>query len=163
MKVDLRYDHPSESINHVLFSCPIARRVWAYFDYLLTVASRKDVPEVISRIFPWVWLLCKNKNAISFEGKVFTVEDTVNKIKEDARHWFEIHEVDGSSLEERRNRIMNGNLWHAPQSGRFKCNVGIAWSKGKSMGTSWIIRDSRGEVLVWFAQLRAWHHIKWRM
>ena len=88
---------------------------------------RKDVPEVISRVFPWVlWVLWKNKNVFSFEGKVFQVDATVNKIQEVCRHWFEVQQSGASSQEGRRNMNSMGSRWRSPPSRKLKCNVGIA-------------------------------------
>ncbi|KAH0933348.1 hypothetical protein HID58_010465 [Brassica napus] len=56
----------------------VARRVWTLlenFDYLLGLTVRKDIPAVLSRLFPWV----------------FDVSDTVNKMHEEARQWFEVN------------------------------------------------------------------------
>ncbi|KAG2332536.1 hypothetical protein Bca52824_003716 [Brassica carinata] len=154
MKVDPRCQRcgsSSESINHVLLSCPVARLVWAQigfpfpprgfehrsllenFDYLLGISTRKEVPGEISRVFPWVvWL-----------------EATVNKIQDDCRHWFEVVQAGENSKVGSRNLHLNGNRWRPPSAGKLKCNLGIAWSKGKSLaGTSWIVRDARGEVLM---------------
>ena len=106
MKVDSRCQRcgfSSESINHILFSCPVARLLWAQigfpfpprgfenrsllenFAYLLEIKSNKELPDVLTRIFPWVlWMLWNNKNAFDFEGKKYAVEATVEKIKDDA-------------------------------------------------------------------------------
>lgn len=158
----------SESINHVLFACPVARRVWAQigfpfpprgfehrsllenFDYLLGLSARKEVPEDISRLFPWIlWLLWKNKNAFAFEGKVFNVDATVIKIQEEARQWFEVNKNITSEHGGRGGRINQVLSWQRPPSDTLKCNVGIAWSKGKSMaGSGWIVRDDKGEVVL---------------
>ena len=106
MKVDSRCQRcgfSSESINHILFSCPVARLLWTQigfffsprgfenrsllenFAYLLEIKSNKELPDVLTRIFPWVlWMLWNNKNAFDFEGKKYAVEATVEKIKDDA-------------------------------------------------------------------------------
>ena len=171
MKVDPRCQrcgYPSESINHVLFTCTVARRVWAQmgfpfpprgfenrsllenFDYLLGLSSRKDIPEALSRCFPWVlWIIWKNKNAFVFEGKVFDFDDTVNKIHEEVRNWFEVTSKETGEKNGRGFRTCRDGKWRAPAAGGFKCNVGIAWSKGKNMaGVGWIVRDYRGEVML---------------
>lgn len=169
MKVDPRCERcgfANESINHVLFVCPVARLLWAQigfpfpsrgfenqslfenFAYLLEIAAKKEIPEVLSRMFPWIlWMLWKNKNAFIFEGKVFEVEATVEKIKEDVRQWFEVHlpTIDNVETCCRRKHVMK--KWKSPIDGYLKCNIGVAWSKhSKLAGTSWIVRDCRGVV-----------------
>ena len=168
MKVDSRCQRcgfSSESINHILFSCPVARLLWAQigfpfpprgfenrtllenFAYLLEIKSNKEFPDALTRIFPWVlWMLWKNKNAFEFEGKEYAVEATVEKIKDDARQWFEVHlpTVNNEETCRRRNSKVQ---WKAPSAGFLKCNVGVAWTKStKLAGAAWFARDSRGVV-----------------
>jgi len=91
-------------------------------------------------------MLWKNKNAFEFEGKEYAVEATVEKIKDDARQWFEVHlpTVNNEETCRRRNSKVQ---WKAPSAGILKCNVGVAWTKStKLAGAAWFVRDSRGEV-----------------
>lgn len=79
LKIDPRCQRcgmDGESINHVLFTCPVARRVWAEsnfpfprrsfenrtvfenFYYLLFPTNGSRVPDEVARLFPWLlWLL----------------------------------------------------------------------------------------------------------
>ncbi|KAF3607564.1 hypothetical protein DY000_02046887 [Brassica cretica] len=60
-------------------------------------------------------MLWKNKNAFEFEGKEYAVEATVEKIKDDARQWFEVHlpTVNNEETCRRRNSKVQ---WKAPSA-----------------------------------------------
>lgn len=140
MKVDsrcLRCGEEGESINHVFFTCPVARLVWATsgfpfpprgfehrslfenFSYLLACDKDLRIPKAVSGVFPWIlWMLWKNRNAFAFEGRVFDAETTVAKCVEDSRRWVEMLEASKKD-EEGRSRICNvGKVWKAPQRER---------------------------------------------
>ena len=95
-----------ESINHILFTCPIARQVWALanvpcpeggFDsishysnihYLLSLGSNKTVPSMVVNAVPWLtWFLWKNINKLLFEGKQEFLMDLVDKTFAEAEMW----------------------------------------------------------------------------
>lgn len=93
MKLDMRCQYcgaEAESINHVLFTCPIARQMCALsgfpcskdgfdgeslfsnFHYLFTMENLKSIPREIRGSFPWIlWLFWKNRNKFYFEGNFF--------------------------------------------------------------------------------------------
>lgn len=95
---------------------------------------RKDIPAVLSRLFPWVLkIIWKNKNTFAFEEKVFDVSDTVNKMHEEARQWFEVNSKETGE--------QNGVGGRAHRDGN--------WYKGKNMvGAAWIVIDYRGDVML---------------
>lgn len=171
MKVDPRCQkcgHEGESINHVLFSFPAARLVWAHsgvpfprrgfehcslyenFSYLMNLGKDKRVPKEISRIFPWVlWFLWKNKNSFTFEGRDFDAVDTVTKCREEARRWFEALEAANRETREKNCRARKAEVWKPPERGKVKCNIGLSWIKKTSLaGVSWIVRSSDGATLL---------------
>lgn len=94
-------------------------------------------------------MIWKNKNAFCIEGKEFAAEDTVAKIFEDSKRWFDVLE-EASTVEESRNRrLLAGKGWKAPERNRVKCNIGISWAKDtKLAGTSWIVRGCDGRALL---------------
>lgn len=126
MKVDVRCQRcgqEGESINHVLFTCPAARRVWAQscflfprrgfehitllenFNYLLSLPKALKIPEELERSFSWLlWMIWKNRNSFIFEGKEFSAEDTIMKVMEDSKQWF-----DAQKIEMTRNVAMEHN------------------------------------------------------
>ncbi|XP_018463849.2 uncharacterized protein LOC108835040 [Raphanus sativus] len=171
MKVDPRCQkcgEEGESINHVLFTCPAARVVWANsgvpfpprsfknrslyenFSYLMAVGQDKRIPKEVGRVFPWIlWMLWKNKNAFTFEGKDYEAEETVLKCREEARRWFETQEISKKEVSEKAIKARKNVVWKAPGVGRVKCNIGLSWIKKTQVaGASWIVRSSGGVTLL---------------
>lgn len=87
-----------ESINHVLFSCTLARQVWAIsqfphprggfnelsvyanLDYLFRTWRNKDDMRSTTKIFPWIlWYFWKNRNSLLFEGVIYEGEQIYKK------------------------------------------------------------------------------------
>lgn len=158
-----------ESTNHVLFSCSIARQVWALYDfpsppggfeshsefsnfqYLLSIAQNQDIPIAIRRSFPWIlWYLWKNRNGFLFEGKQVVLTNLVLKIKEEVSEWFNAQLIEtkyASSKTYDRGRAIKS--WIKPPAPWLKCNIGMSWSKKNNIaGFSWVLRDSKGKVLM---------------
>ncbi|KAG7583540.1 Reverse transcriptase zinc-binding domain [Arabidopsis suecica] len=97
-----------ETVNHVLFTCSMARQVWALtgipspqwgfengsvfanIHYLLMNTSNPLWPEDLRGSFPWtLWRIWKNRNLACFEGKGFSSLESVQKIREDWLEWRE--------------------------------------------------------------------------
>lgn len=94
-------------MNHALFTCSIARQVWALsgvlqpkegfdslslfsnFVYLFKLKLNLSISLEARRVFPCVlWRLWKNRNKLLFDGILFNSIDTTVKIREDADSWF---------------------------------------------------------------------------
>lgn len=169
MKTDSRCQRcgrEDESINHVLFECPVARLVWAQsgfpfprsgfenrnlfenFDYLMRMGKNKSIREELTRVFPWIlWIIWKNKNVFCVEGREFSADETVAKAQDDARPWFEAQK--GLKEERSLSSRQREEPWRAPATGFMKCNISVSWSRKNQMsGASWIVRNCRGEVVV---------------
>ncbi|KAL1210712.1 putative mitochondrial protein [Cardamine amara subsp. amara] len=159
-----------ESSNHVLFTCTIARQIWALsrfpvpfegFDslsahsnlfYLFQTEKKFDIPQDIRRLFPWIlWRLWKNRNSFLFDNKSFHPLDTIKKIEEEAEEWslaqiINQEVVDNQGFEEEELKTYQ---WTPPPCSWKKCNVGVCWSKKKEVaGCAWVLRDHYGEVLM---------------
>lgn len=99
-----------ESVNHVLFSCSLARQIWAMscfpcpaggFDihYLLRSSKCSLIPLDIRRLFPWLlWFMWKNRNDLFFEGKVYLATEVVIKAREEADQWFLSQSLDKTTV-----------------------------------------------------------------
>lgn len=158
-----------ESINHVLFSCTLARQIWAIsgfpspaggFDenslfvnvsYLLRVWKEQCWEKEITRVFPWIlWYLWKNRNCLLFEGIIYDGEQVCEKAREAVELWYLTHDLQnreegGSKMETGRRN----NVWKALPWSFVKCNIGVVWSKKtKVAGASWVLRDHYGVVLL---------------
>lgn len=85
------------------------------FSYLFAIEKNKEVPMELGGIFPWVlWMLWKNRNSFVFEGKSYDAEDTVCKIKEDARQWFAVHGQNAEAVNDIGAHWLNVKRWRAP-------------------------------------------------
>lgn len=158
LKLDLRCQFCGaeiESINHVLFTCPIARQSWALsnfpnpkngfdheslfsnFHYLFTVGKMNHIPKEIRQSFPWIlWYPWKNRNSFCFEGKFFVASDTILKIREEASQWFLAQTIE--TISEGNNNPLTFKedvKWKRPPAPWLKCNIGMSWSKRNSLGS----------------------------
>ncbi|KAG2306143.1 hypothetical protein Bca52824_025891 [Brassica carinata] len=157
-----------ESINHVLFSCILARQVWAYsgfpnphggFDvssvfvnvsYLFETWRNNEEMRWITKCFPWIlWYLWKNRNSLLFERLLYDREQTCKKAIDEANLWFLAQEVDqGENEEGSRVVSMQSIDWIAPPREFVKCNIGMRWSKKKKeVGAAWVLSDLGGTTL----------------
>lgn len=158
-----------ESINHVLFTCSVARQVWALsnfpspangFDsesifqniyYLILVSKNPSVSLEIRRAFPWIlWQIWKNRNLFCIEGKRFCATATIDKIRDNVNQWFHAQSLDERDVvSARMNLIPVKKQWSPPPHDWLKCNLGSSWDKvSKTGGTAWVLRNEKGEVLL---------------
>lgn len=116
MKIDSRCQicgGEGESVNHVLFSCTLARHVWALsnfhspqfgfddatlfsnFYFLLKSAKNMLVHLEIGKIFSWVvWFIWNNRNGLLFDGRVFLAPEVVTKARDECEQWFDALDID---------------------------------------------------------------------
>ncbi|XP_010495271.1 PREDICTED: uncharacterized protein LOC104772340 [Camelina sativa] len=158
-----------ESAKHVLFTCSVARQIWALYGYpnplngfdseslyqnlyyLILVSKDSKVQVEIRKAFPWIlWQLWKNRNLFSIEGKRFRAPVTISKIRENVQEWFH-----AQSLKEREAEAASHNLtqvkkhWSPPPFGWLKCNLASSWDKEFNVsGAAWVLRNETGEVLL---------------
>lgn len=156
-------------LNHVLFTCEVARQVWALsnfpspqdgfhkdsmfvnFNYLFQMSKNIRVPVEIRRCYPWIlWLIWKNRNKFMFEAREQRATEIVDDIYDEASAWFLAQQLDreGEQRDEEPTRSHKKRWTKSPHSW-VKCNYGIKWLKKKEVaGVAWIIRDSDGESLL---------------
>lgn len=172
IKVDTRcqiYGTGGESINHMLFTCSLARHVWAMslfpypnegfnslflfsnFYYLLVVAKNLPCPIDIRRLFPWLlWYLWTNMNGLNFDGKVFLAPEVAAKVSEEMNQWFQAQVFEIRELVPLNPMMaLDKKKWKLPPFPWLKCNIGVAWFKrNKLAGASWVLRDSNSKVIL---------------
>lgn len=158
-----------ESTNHVLFTCSMARQVWALsgvptpefgfqnasifanIQFLFELKKMILVPDLVKRSWPWVlWRLWKNRNKLFFDGITFCPLNSIVKIQEDTLEWFQAQsQIRVSESEEGQRVIPFTHSWEPPPEGWVKCNIGSAWSgKKKVCGGAWVLRDEHGSVIL---------------
>lgn len=157
-----------ESINHIFFSCPLARQTWALsniphpqdgfhpssiyanMSHLLSIDKRQNMREETRRLWPWVlWQLWKNRNGVLFEASTFSSMDIINKAKEMAEEWFLAQKVQEEADQVETTMVPNKAIkWQPPPADWVTCNIGLQWCKEKSLlGAAWVVRNHRGVVL----------------
>lgn len=157
-----------ESINHVLFSCTLARQVWAVsgfpsprggFDaasiyanmaFLFNSLQVDETMSEMTKVFPWIlWYLWKNMNHLLFEGLLFDSEQLGNKAREETRLWYVAQNLERRADDHRDPSIQAPVTWKCPPVDFLKCNIGFKWEKKKKIaGAAWVVRDSSGTVLL---------------
>lgn len=153
-----------ETINHILFQCPLARQVWVVslipsafngfgnsiftnMNHLLQVSQNQLIPQKMRTVCPWIiWLLWKKRNKLLFEGTGEMTMRIVDKAYDDCNQWI-LAQNRGDKAIDHNPSIRK--MWIPPNSGELKCNIGVAWSKQQQVsGASWVIRDFKGSVLL---------------
>ncbi|KAF8110670.1 hypothetical protein N665_0080s0005 [Sinapis alba] len=158
-----------ESINHILFSCSIARQVWALsnvpfpengFDlvshysnihYLTLMIKNPMISTTVKEAIPWIaWYLWKNRNAILFEGISFLPTEIISKIMVEAELWSmaQQHEKEKDRDHKEASKLQV-QRWSPPNRGWLKCNIGMDWDRDRNRGGgAWVVRNDRGHVLM---------------
>jgi len=151
----------NETLNHILFQCPLARQVWAltpmqspnhgFGDSIFTNVNHvignchnTELSPHLRYVSPWIiWILWKNRNKRLFEGIGSVSLSIVGKALEDCKEWLKAHELICSK------EPTKDLTWIPPLMNELKCNIGIAWSKKHQMaGVSWVVRNWKGRVLL---------------
>lgn len=156
-----------ETINHILFLCPYARQVWALANiaspiygfgnsefqnlhYLLNLKTFQPNNEESApkATFTWIlWQLWKNRNARLFTNNYMEPMNLVQKALDAAMEWHLANEI---KYKVSQTALSYSTIWSPPDKNDFKCNIGFSWSKKFSIyGASWIVRDSKGTVLLY--------------
>ncbi|KAG2292242.1 hypothetical protein Bca52824_038911 [Brassica carinata] len=145
-----------ESINHVLFACTLARKIWAIsgfpsppggfnvdsvfqnVSYLLRVCKDQRWDVGLTKVFPWImWYMWKNRNFLLFDGFTYEGEQVFGKAREASELWYLAQDLENDD----EGRGIGGlcirdTTWKAPP-----------WDT-KILGASWVLRDHRGVVLL---------------
>ncbi|KAL9294112.1 putative ribonuclease H domain, reverse transcriptase zinc-binding domain-containing protein [Arabidopsis thaliana] len=160
-----------ESINHVLFTCPYAARIWrlANVQAISGHSFSDDTEENISllvdsfscrnlteeqRITPlWlIWRIWKARNKFVFENFRECPLRLVTQTEEEGKEWIQVrnnqHQQHVSS--NTRPSSTYRKLWTKPQAPFLKCNFDVSFHTNNThCFGGWIIRDTEGHAQVW--------------
>lgn len=159
-----------ESVNHVLFSCHLARKCWALANipslrsgfsqfslyqnmaYLLKLSKNARFEIETTRCWPWIlWYLWKNRNTFIFEGKYFEAEEIIKKAKDETDAWFLAQQVQSGMERAEADVAMMGISCHKQSvpSGWVLCEFDMDWTKcSQEVGMAWIVKDENEKVLM---------------
>lgn len=155
----------SESINHVLFQCPVAQEIWSKAGLILPLVVMQqsleqnmelvfdlieDVnkPQTVRRLVPWnLWLVWKNRNGILYADTQESVERLLKMSCEEAEQWFLLNKAQNQNANIGCNEA-NVDKWCPPSVDLLKCNVHANWRNERlHSGVAWIVRDHTGNVM----------------
>lgn len=157
----------SETICHVLFTCPTAVEAWRLagihsppagfsqssvflnLHYLVAGTKKQRNDQDNLKSFPWImWHLWKGRNSLVFEKSRFTPHSILAKALEEAEIWTQAQQPDQATHMALESTNSSVDAWEKPPSEMVKCNVGMAWvDAGPVNGSSWILRDDHGQPL----------------
>ena len=158
----------SESVCHVLFHCTTAQEVWKVsgvptppagwstssvflnLHYLFACSKNQALGLSTRLVFPWVlWQIWKARNKFCYEQVAPVANDIVVVANDEASVWLNLHGVLSEVPSTSSVQPPVSPLWTKPPSSFLKCNVGSSWSPTSGIaGASWLIHDSKGEVLL---------------
>ncbi|XP_048634083.1 uncharacterized protein LOC106373132 [Brassica napus] len=157
----------TETICHLLFTCPMARDVWerasivlppggfsqnsAFLNlYHLLKQMQKKPKDMNVQAFPWIiWYLWKSRNGLIFERRHYSSVSVLLKAKEEANVWFELNVPGNEGNQSFLTTLETSPSWTRPPSGYLKCNIGVSWVNNQDMcGVGWILRDDKGTTLL---------------
>ncbi|CAN6858026.1 unnamed protein product, partial [Brassica oleracea] len=157
----------SESICHLLFSCPFAKEVWdrsgvqlplngfsrssVFLNvYHLIFANGRRSHYTQNRVFPWVlWQIWKTRNALIFKKVQASFCTAAAKALEEADEWFDVNFKVPQAQPVQVETINSSVSWSPPPASLLKCNVGVSWNSAERIcGAAWIIRNHDGKALL---------------
>ncbi|CAL9247881.1 unnamed protein product [Arabidopsis halleri] len=109
---------------------------------------RISCPNILA--IPWIlWQIWKTRNAFIFESIRYEAQSVVDRAREDATIWRNLHQQEiAETIEMQRFPNVLKAQWEKPALGHLKCNVSSSWiNSSKNCGVSWILRDCTGSVV----------------
>ncbi|XP_024013972.1 uncharacterized protein LOC112088049 [Eutrema salsugineum] len=149
----------SETVNHLLFTCPYAQLTWALFPIaaspdgvldesqysnlyrVLNIGSSFPAEKSFEELVPWIlWRLWKSRNYYIFKGIDRDARDLVIKAKADAEEWRNRTE-DEIAVSTTHIPAMCQTKWIPPPPLWVKCNTDGAWPQNGRGGMGWVLRE----------------------
>ncbi|KAF8100389.1 hypothetical protein N665_0225s0007 [Sinapis alba] len=171
--------YQGESVNHLVFTCPVARQVWAlanipvpcqgfnhnsyYFNFahLLELWGKKKVPKKIIRTFPWIiWFLWKNRNGVCFDGIAKQPDELIQKVIEEVDFWFlaQIQEEELNKIEQNQKKRV-AKRWSPPNAGWLKCWVVKMQCCRRAFVNCPNMHEARFQCLIWATESMVYHRL----
>nr|VDD51770.1 unnamed protein product [Brassica oleracea] len=154
----------AETINHVLFQCMTASRIWADVGvalpagvlqhsleenvaYVFDAMQDLSKTEAIRHSIPWVlWLIWKNRNSVIYAHVQESSARLLRAMFEEVEQWFELNKVQPPRAHT-NTRLESEDKWNPPENGVIKCNIHANWRNAHLLsGVAWIARDQIGKV-----------------
>lgn len=153
-------------MNHILFTCPYARLVWALslipappsgewteslyanVHRILSWALSEKADKEWRKAGPWIlWRLWKSRNNYLFRGEDLNGHCLVDRANGDVEEWSKKDELEDTTTKTVPT-VRATEKWTPPPQGWLKCNVDGSWDKTKNQSrVGWILRDHSGTVI----------------
>lgn len=153
-----------EIINHVLFQCSVARRIWSDVELTLpSVAMHRSFDENLSEVFDWLedssrphlatraipwilWLIWKNMKSVLYAETQLSLVKMQSDMRDEVEQWFKLNK-ESTGVANRSSQMGTSSLWSPPENEVIKCNVHANWRNASlHSGLAWIARDRSGNV-----------------
>ncbi|KAL0740038.1 hypothetical protein Bca4012_081551 [Brassica carinata] len=157
-----------ESAYHVMFSCPVARKVWdlapaQLVPQLISCSSISDVLSqcrrminlpptgLTSPLYPWImWVLWTSRNQFMFEDKSFSETDIILKAMKLAKEWQDAQpcaKAKSASLQDYLPKASSASSLPQVPVNALLCFSDAAWN-GSSCdgGLGWLAKDAEGTI-----------------
>ncbi|XP_024004501.1 uncharacterized protein LOC112081884 [Eutrema salsugineum] len=167
-----RCGREEETINHLLFECPVSNMVWRLANLPITCLYRPslDCEENIralvdiqshqgisdhQKILPfWIlWRIWKSRNNFIFNKQIPNPSKDVSQANAEVKEWIEATNSSTSTLVQNFTDDRNCSYptyWTRPPLGFLKCNVDAAFDQTtKFTSAGWIVRDDLGIARIW--------------
>jgi hypothetical protein len=150
----------AETIDHVLWSCEFAQKVWkassvklppiyatnlSFVDLLACLFKDLQFP-LVEICITTAWSLWKARNEMIWEDKVSNAADVALRAAENAMNFLEAGNVE--ALAPHAREVMDQQRWVPPNRGDFKLNIACQWQgTQRRAGMGILIRNHEGKVM----------------
>lgn len=162
----------SESVIHVMFHCPFARRIWEachamFVPSTSSVSSTEELPKTCTKMhnllpvglsvpmYPWIlWVLWTSRNQLCFEDKSFSESDVLTKAIKSAHEWQNANtstKIPSDLPKDCQSKAVRIHTPAVPQVNNniFSCYSDAAWNSSTGAGgLGWICLKPDGATLV---------------
>ncbi|KAL0011877.1 hypothetical protein SO802_006985, partial [Lithocarpus litseifolius] len=132
----------ADTISHLFWSCPQARKVWSWSKLAVLVEDRVDEDKV-AQVICITWAMWNNRNVIRLGGKSRTAREVVCW----AMHYLEEYRAAMACMASEDTMVKARSVWVPPPRNVFKVNVDAAvFAQHRAVGIGVIVRDDLGRI-----------------